>query len=393
MYKYLFDINYNNKVFSIFLGENNHKAFLESKNGKYFYPLYDDFLYLNDTFNKKNFVSYKVEKFNFKEKVMIKSTAVALALLTLNTASTIKSNSKSTDEDDIRESKSVIAEIIENSPHFEISENKITSKVDLDKFLGYESVTDEMLNTAIDENNQITNADKEKLKYVIVKIREKSENFDFRIFYENVKTLNIYMMDSSSMAKEYGLGVKGCYDVKKNTIFYTASSNDTYLYHEMCHVLFDYYRNDNGKVVYKFNDIGQSLGEAMNTKITNFIVQDSSYGYQCAILDFLLVNLPYSLTEYNYNGISGYKEKLAKEFPTIDIDFIFNVIDCITTSQKNYNISISLDKAPAFIEELFNFVKINPDSYPYFKIICEYVNDDVVQKYENEFENLKGIKR
>lgn len=393
MYKYLFDINYNNKVFSIFLGENNHKAFLESKNGKYFYPLYDDFLYLNDTFNKKNFVSYKVEKFNFKEKVMIKSTAVALALLTLNTASTIKSNSKSTDEDDIRESKSVIAEIIENSPHFEISENKITSKVDLDKFLGYESVTDEMLNTAIDENNQITNADKEKLKYVIVKIREKSENFDFRIFYENVKTLNIYMMDSSSMAKEYGLGVKGCYDVKKNTIFYTDSSNDTYLYHEMCHVLFDYYRNDNGKVVYKFNDIGQSLGEAMNTKITNFIVQDSSYGYQCAILDFLLVNLPYSLTEYNYNGISGYKEKLAKEFPTIDIDFIFNVIDCITTSQKNYNISISLDKAPAFIEELFNFVKINPDSYSYFKIICEYVNDDVVQKYENEFENLKGIKR
>ena len=393
MYKYLFDINYNNKVFSIFLGGNNHKAFLESKNGKYFYPLYDDFLYLNDTFNKKNFVSYRVEKFNFKEKVMIKSTAVALALLTLNTASTIKSNSKSIDEDDIRESKSVIAEIIENSPHFEISENKITSKADLDKFLGYESVNDDMLNTAIDENNQITNADKEKLKYVIVKIREKSENFDFRIFYENVKTLNIYMMDSSSMAKEYGLGVKGCYDVKKNTIFYTDSSNDTYLYHEMCHVLFDYYRNDNGKVVYKFNDIGQSLGEAMNTKITNFIVQDSSYGYQCAILDFLLVNLPYSLTEYNYNGISGYKEKLAKEFPTIDIDFIFNVIDCITTSQKNYNISISLDKAPAFIEELFNFVKINPDSYPYFKIICEYVNDDIVQKYENEFENLKGIKR
>ena len=51
MYKYLFDINYNNKVFSIFLGENNHKAFLESKNGKYYYPLYEDYLYLNNTFN------------------------------------------------------------------------------------------------------------------------------------------------------------------------------------------------------------------------------------------------------------------------------------------------------------------------------------------------------
>ena len=393
MYKYLFDISYNNKVFSVFLGENNHKAFLESKDGKYFYPLYDDYLYLNDTFNKKNFVSYKIEKFNFKEKVMIKSTAVALALLTLNTAASLKDKPKSMDEDDIGESKSVIAEIIENGPHFEVSENKITSKADLDKFLGYESVTDEMLYSAIEENNQLTNDDKEKLKNVIVKIKEKSENFDFRIFYENVKTLNIYMMDNSSMAKEYGLGVKGCYDVKKNTIFYTDSSNDEILYHEMCHTLFDYYRNDNGKLVYKFNETGQSLGEAMNTKITNFIVQDSSYGYQCSILDFLLVNSPYSLTEYNYEGINGYKEKLVKDFPTIDIDFIFNVIDCITTTQNNHNISISLDKAPAFIEELFNFVKINPDSYPYFKVICEYVNDDVVQKYENEFENLKGIKR
>ena len=219
MYKYLFDISYNNKVFSVFLGENNHKAFLESKDGKYFYPLYDDYLYLNDTFNKKNFVSYKIEKFNFKEKVMIKSTAVALALLTLNTAASLKDKPKSMDEDDIGESKSVIAEIIENGPHFEVSENKITSKADLDKFLGYESVTDEMLYSAIEENNQLTNDDKEKLKNVIVKIKEKSENFDFRIFYENVKTLNIYMMDNSSMAKEYGLGVKGCYDVKKIQFF------------------------------------------------------------------------------------------------------------------------------------------------------------------------------
>ena len=91
MYKYLFDINYNNKVFSIFLGDNNHKAFLEIKNNKYYYPLYDDFLYLNKKFNEHNYVSFKINKFNFKEKVMIKSTAVALALITVTTASMVKS--------------------------------------------------------------------------------------------------------------------------------------------------------------------------------------------------------------------------------------------------------------------------------------------------------------
>ncbi len=393
MYKYLFDINYNNKVFSIFLGENNHKAFLEIKNNKYYYPLYDDFLYLNKKFNEHNYVSFKINKFNFKEKVMIKYTAVSLALLTITTASSIKHNSKDSNQVDVSENKSMIEQLINNQPKLTISENKITSKEDMDKYLGYESVSEEEIYSAIENNKQLTKYDKEKLYNVVAKIKEKSPNFDFRIFYENVKTLQIYMMDKTTIAKEYGLGVKGCYDVKKNTIYYTDSTDDMALYHEMCHIVFDYYRNEDGKIVYKFNEIGNSLGEAMNAKITNFITNDTSYGYQTAILDFLLANSSYSLTEYNYKGINGLKEKLITEYPSIDFDFIFNVIDCMTITQNDYNMTISLDKAPAFIEELFSLVKLNPDSYPYFKVICEFVNDDIVQKYENDYESLKGVQR
>ena len=52
------------------------------------------YLYLNNKFNIENFVSFKIEKFNLKEKVMIKSTAVALALITVTTASMVKSKPK-----------------------------------------------------------------------------------------------------------------------------------------------------------------------------------------------------------------------------------------------------------------------------------------------------------
>ena len=131
----------------------------------------------------------------------------------------------------------------------------------------------------------------------------------------------------------------------------------------------------------------------MNSKITNYITFDNSYSYQRSILDFLLVNCSYSLTEYNYNGIGGYKIKLQEEYPSIDFDFIFNLLDSITIVQNDFNMTLNLDKAPAFIEELFNLVKINPDTYPYFKVICEYVNDDVKEMYEQKYNNLMEKQR
>ena len=340
--------------------------------------------------NNKN--CEKKEKFNLKEKVMIKSTAVALALITVTTASMVKSKPKYNTKD-IDESKSMIEELLANQPQIYVSENKINSKSDLDKFLGYETVSDEELYNAIDNNNQISKENKEKIYIVINKIKEKSPDFDFRIFYENIKSLNITLMDKNDIAKEYGLGVAGCYDTKKNTIYYSDGYDDMNLYHEICHVLFDYYRNDNGKVVYKFNIESKSLGEAMNSKIANYITFDNSYSYQRSILDFLLVNCPYSLTEYNYNGIGGYKIKLQEEYPSVDFDFIFNLLDSITIVQNDFNMTLNLDKAPAFIEELFNLVKINPDTYPYFKVICEYVNDDVKEMYEQKYNNLMEKQR
>ena len=55
----LFNIHYNKKVFTIFLCENGRKTFLELSNGKYIYPLLDDFINLHKIYNGRNpFVSY-----------------------------------------------------------------------------------------------------------------------------------------------------------------------------------------------------------------------------------------------------------------------------------------------------------------------------------------------
>lgn len=53
----LFNIHYNDKVFTIFFCENGRKTFLELSNGKYNYPLLNDFLNLNKIYNEKDYTT------------------------------------------------------------------------------------------------------------------------------------------------------------------------------------------------------------------------------------------------------------------------------------------------------------------------------------------------
>ena len=48
IYQRLFNITYNNKIFTIFLADNNRKTFLELKDNNFIYPTYEDFFYLNN---------------------------------------------------------------------------------------------------------------------------------------------------------------------------------------------------------------------------------------------------------------------------------------------------------------------------------------------------------
>src|SRR5699024_9000037 len=81
-YKKLFDIEYNNKTFTLFLGKDKRIAFLEKgEQDKYFYPAFEDFKVLNKIYNVRNpFIFYSSKKAFFKEKVLLASGILAIVM-------------------------------------------------------------------------------------------------------------------------------------------------------------------------------------------------------------------------------------------------------------------------------------------------------------------------
>ena len=64
VFKKLFRIEYNNKEFDVFSDQYRRKTFLEINNdGKYIYPLFDDFIVLYRAYNQRNpFIVYDGER-------------------------------------------------------------------------------------------------------------------------------------------------------------------------------------------------------------------------------------------------------------------------------------------------------------------------------------------
>ena len=80
-YKKLFNIKYNNKIFTIFLREDGRRTFLElQKDNTYIYPTLEDFTYLTELYNDKSLVDRTV-KFTFDEKVRVGAATLAVVSL------------------------------------------------------------------------------------------------------------------------------------------------------------------------------------------------------------------------------------------------------------------------------------------------------------------------
>ncbi|MCX4365342.1 MAG: hypothetical protein OSJ70_06190 [Bacilli bacterium] len=66
VYKKILTINFNDKFFTIFQAEGNRLTFLETdQEGKYYYPLLDDFIKLNDIYNNHSPFITDVTKYHF----------------------------------------------------------------------------------------------------------------------------------------------------------------------------------------------------------------------------------------------------------------------------------------------------------------------------------------
>lgn len=390
MFKYMFNIKLNNKCFAIFLCDDGHKAFLEIKNNKFSYPEYNDYMLLNSVYNKKvDFISYAIHKLNFEEKVLLKNTAITVALLAAVTASIAK--------DMVKKPEVTVEEkpaLVEEKPTHSIvpfytenlnitEEKKITSNKELTSVLGYESISYESVIEAINKSKNFDNDDKLRAITLVNTVHNNYPDFDFRVFYENLKSIKIEKLSNEEFLSSIGKIVLGYYDVKENKICYPINANESTRYHELLHSTQNIYYKTEKINYYRFPYACEALGEAMNAKITGLIVKDNSYSDYQTVLDFLCSRVDYSISDYSTNGIDGLLSSLKKAYPTIDVDFITNVLNSLYTTKRDFGINMTLDKAPSLMEELFKIAKlsVNIDSdniyepFESFSKIFLYVND------------------
>lgn len=392
IYKKLFDIKYNNKKFTIFLGEDGKKAFLEiDKDGKYQYPHIDDYISLYKIFNMRNpFILYnndlqkysigeilpihKPEHVKFKEKIKSGISFVAASLIIGNLWT------------------SEIKNIYEIEKEY-LKQKSITVEETIDNYLGTQSVSEEELINAINSNPNLNDLFKECAIELAKTIKANYPNTDNRIFYKNIKTLKVNELEDTP-EKKY---IEGLYRISKNEISIKSYCKDDkrVIIHELAHAYHNIINYDKG--IYKCTIKGHSLDEAMNTKITSLVINDSTYTKKRKILDYLLNFTDYSYYDYEKYGIEKLYSMLVEKYPEIDIDYIFEYSDTIADAIDH---QVIIQENQQILDILFDLathsIDINNDPYKplvNYLILTDNYNIDEVTKNYNDILNKLGYNK
>ena len=305
-YQELFKIEYNNKNFMIFLDENNRKTFLEiDKLGDYVYPELEDFIALHKIFNTKEpFICY-APRFKFTEKVrVVKGTVVSL--LTLITILNNIPNVYASDiKVEIKNESVVISEIVTEKEQAIEKRISIKDTNELEQYLGHLDVTKEMVLKAINENAKLPAKYKKIATNLLNAITENYSNFDLRIFYENIKSMEVFEYTQEQFKQVYLNAKKAgaVYDSQLNRITTIDEVQIELLYHEMFHATHHFYRKIDNTLIFRSED-NTALNEAMTDIGSSLVIpQKEGYVFNKTVLNFLLTTIDYDLEDYSKKGI------------------------------------------------------------------------------------------
>lgn len=388
-YKKLFDIEYNNKKFTLFLGKDKRIAFLEKEEqDKYCYPAFEDFKVLNNIYNVRNpFIFYSSKKAFFKEKVLLASGILAI-VMSIYPLFGLNAEYKIDEEEGI-----VYVTLADNT--FRSKTFKDTS--DLDEVLGYTSVTKEEIMDAINNNPNLSEYYKILARNLVNKYLEVVPNADLRIFYENIKTLKIVEVPDDSAQEVLGTFVAGNYNSYDNQINLKENATLEIIYHELAHIT-ESYCGDLGDdlKIYRYLE-NHGLNEAMNNKIVELLTNSYSYSDEELVLNYLLSFVDYTLEDYNKYGIDELINRLKTKYSNIDFDYITSFVDSFSTPLTSLGPNISLASNLDFLDELFNLAldSINLDGNVYepytnfIKLIYdEELENSYLEKYNNYLKSL-----
>ena len=220
----LFDINYKQKIITVFYDEFNRKTFLEKKNDKYDYLEYEDYVFLHNLFNASPFIRPIFEKFKYEEKVKLTSALLAVQILITGMLGCGCNVS------------------LGNNAVLVTSSNTLTyydHMDDLKKELGVVSPSNAEVYNSIDNNGNLPDNFKE-IAHKIVDVLS-SYNFDLTVFNLNIKDLTVDLKGLEEI-KQYKENVVAYYDTSLNKIIASPDASESVITHELMHATNNFYR-------------------------------------------------------------------------------------------------------------------------------------------------------
>lgn len=365
MFKKLFAITYNNKKFLILVDENHRKTFLEvASDGKYIYPTYEDYLALYDIYNNHNYdILCDLRKLSYKEAVKYKLGVllVAAGIYGFCLGSAIKAD--------------VDAKTLNISYTQQVKEVSRDSET-LAQLYGNDWITRDDVIRVINENDNLSERYKQIAIETMDNLLSLDSNVNLRIYYENMKDVKITELTYDELVKKINASAAGCYFRQSNEIYLTTEYLGDYAIaaHEFTHSAFSLSDVIDGQRIVIGDDFGYSLNEAMTQRIiANKWGNNGAYDLQQVLLDFFLTNMTdFKYHTYNEESIIGIIDDLKAEYPDVDIDYLIDFIDTLTTSQQTFKDIQNICEVPEFSDELF-------------KIAIKNINRNVIYQSFNSF--------
>ena len=337
IFKKLFDIPYNEKIFTIFVDTKHRYTFLEKDSkGDYIYPTMEDYKALNQIYNVHDWNHLPTTKtYTFSEKVRMGAFLLATSIVTLESAY-ISSNQQSTA---IVEEASQTNESLSNW-EIELEENEVVCKETLPSYEEVPVYTLEELN-AILPNHFVTLEDIDEAMEYNVKldanikalahelaeaIIEEDSNADLRIFYINLYTLESEEMSEEDYHEAFQDYSGGRYSPKSNKISYITGCNKQTLVHELSHATYSISRYKDNKIYYHALSRYHALNEAMNNKIVDLVLPSTSYANITTITNYLFTFVDFDFNRYIHEGPSYVLNDIEEMYPNIDVSYINDVL-------------------------------------------------------------------
>ncbi len=379
-YRKISTITYNEKKFFVFLDDQHKYAFLETRDNKLYYPDLKDVLNLAMIFNyeEKNIFKFKRDKkkkrkYKFRAGVLVAGTILMLSpkfisnlcstyniepntlvnMFSVENEEEVKQENTSTDEDINQEKNTNVEDLLQDleEPSYEIEyryddrtirsnyfyedkENNeiiIYNNIALDKYFGYKDVSLEQIIAAINNNDKIDDKYKPSIIDFVYTMDDYYTNIDWRVFYENIKDMQIKVSTHGTLDDETLAVYSAEYNtmlVKDNLDLSEGTLDSLIFRHELGHGCTEgKFQKSGNTIVCQFanNVFGKYTEEAMTVVFTTRPFLDR-------YSDELKENMGYPRTANIYTAITSCLDNYEpSEMTCANIDFFIDAIDAKTS--------------------------------------------------------------